>query len=81
VRTSFANASSSHYWSLVTLLKLWRSHPFMSPLGLHYGTAELTQQAAVLVNPGEMESIADGMRCVVMDRGLREQLVGAGGLY
>jgi hypothetical protein len=53
----------------------------MSPLGLHYGTAELTQQAAVLVNPGEMESIADGMRCVVMDRGLREQLVGAGGLY
>jgi glycosyltransferase involved in cell wall biosynthesis len=43
-----------------------------------YGTAELACNAAVLVEPEEVESIADGMRRVVMDRGLREQLIGVG---
>jgi glycosyltransferase involved in cell wall biosynthesis len=31
-----------------------------------------------LVEPEEVESIAEGMRRMVMDRGLREQLIGAG---
>jgi glycosyltransferase involved in cell wall biosynthesis len=43
-----------------------------------YGTAELAGQVAVLVDPEEVESIADGMHRVVMDRCLREQLIGAG---
>ena len=43
-----------------------------------YATAELACGAAVLVEPEEVENIADGMRRVVMDRGLREQLIGAG---
>jgi glycosyltransferase involved in cell wall biosynthesis len=43
-----------------------------------YATAELACGAAVLVEPEEVESIADGMRRVVMDRCLREQLIGAG---
>jgi glycosyltransferase involved in cell wall biosynthesis len=43
-----------------------------------YGTAELAGPAAVLVDPEEVESITDGMHRVVMDRGLREQLIGAG---
>jgi glycosyltransferase involved in cell wall biosynthesis len=43
-----------------------------------YGPVELAGEAAILVNPEEVESIADGMRRVVMDRGLREQLIGAG---
>jgi glycosyltransferase involved in cell wall biosynthesis len=43
-----------------------------------YATAELACNAAVLVDPKEVENIADGMRRVVMDRGLREELIGAG---
>jgi glycosyltransferase involved in cell wall biosynthesis len=37
-----------------------------------YATAELASDAAVLVDPEEVESIADGIRRVVMDRCLRE---------
>lgn len=43
-----------------------------------YGTAELAGEAAVLVNPEEVESIADGMRSIVSDQNLRQQLIGAG---
>jgi glycosyltransferase involved in cell wall biosynthesis len=43
-----------------------------------YGTAELAGPAAVLVDPEEVESIAEGIRRVIMDLGLREQLIGAG---
>jgi len=43
-----------------------------------YATAELACGAAVLVDPEDVESIAHGMRRVVVDRDLREQLIGAG---
>jgi glycosyltransferase involved in cell wall biosynthesis len=43
-----------------------------------YVTAELARNAAVLVNPVEVENIADGMRRVVTDQALRRQLVSAG---
>jgi glycosyltransferase involved in cell wall biosynthesis len=43
-----------------------------------YGTAELACDAAVLVDPEDVESIADGMRCVVSDQNLRQQLIGVG---
>jgi glycosyltransferase involved in cell wall biosynthesis len=43
-----------------------------------YGTAELAGEAAVLVDPEDVESIADGMRRVVSDQGLRQQLIEAG---
>jgi glycosyltransferase involved in cell wall biosynthesis len=43
-----------------------------------YGTAELACDAAVLVDPEDVESIADGMRRVVSDQNLRQQLMGVG---
>jgi glycosyltransferase involved in cell wall biosynthesis len=43
-----------------------------------YGTAELACDAAVLVDPEDVESIADGMRRVVSDQNLRQQLRGVG---
>lgn len=43
-----------------------------------YGTAELAGEAAVLVDPEDVESIPDGMRRVVTDQGLRQQLITAG---
>ena len=43
-----------------------------------YGTAELACGAAVLVDPGDVESIADGMRQVATDQILRQQLISAG---
>jgi glycosyltransferase involved in cell wall biosynthesis len=43
-----------------------------------YSTAELAGDAAVLVNPAEVESIADGMRRVATDSSLRQQLIAAG---
>jgi glycosyltransferase involved in cell wall biosynthesis len=43
-----------------------------------YGTAELVGQAAVLVDPEGVESIADGMRRVVSDLDLRCRLIEAG---
>jgi glycosyltransferase involved in cell wall biosynthesis len=43
-----------------------------------YATAELACNAAVLVDPEDVESIADGMRCVVSDQNLRQQLIGVG---
>jgi O-antigen biosynthesis alpha-1,2-mannosyltransferase len=43
-----------------------------------YGTAELACGAAVLVDPEDVESIADGMRQVATDQILRQQLISAG---
>jgi glycosyltransferase involved in cell wall biosynthesis len=43
-----------------------------------YGTKELAEGAAVLVNPESVESIAEGMRRVLDDRSLRAELVAAG---
>jgi glycosyltransferase involved in cell wall biosynthesis len=43
-----------------------------------HGTAELAGLAAVLVDPEDVESIADGIRRVATDQGLRQQLVEAG---
>ena len=43
-----------------------------------YGPVELAGEAAILVNPEEVESIADGMRRVVSDQNLRQQLIRAG---
>jgi glycosyltransferase involved in cell wall biosynthesis len=43
-----------------------------------YATAELAGEAAVLVDPEDVESIADGMRQVVTDQILRQQLIAAG---
>jgi glycosyltransferase involved in cell wall biosynthesis len=43
-----------------------------------YGTAELAADAAILVNPDEIESIADGMRRSVTDETLRQQCIEAG---
>lgn len=43
-----------------------------------YGTRELAGEAGVLVDPEEVESIANGMRQVVMDKNLRRRLVEAG---
>jgi glycosyltransferase involved in cell wall biosynthesis len=43
-----------------------------------YATAELACDAAVLVDPEEVESIAEGMRRVVTDQNLRQQLIRAG---
>jgi glycosyltransferase involved in cell wall biosynthesis len=43
-----------------------------------HGTAELAGEAAVLVDPEDVESIAHGMRRVVCDQGLRQQLIQAG---
>jgi glycosyltransferase involved in cell wall biosynthesis len=43
-----------------------------------YGAAEVAGEAAMLVNPEDVESIADGMRRVVTDRGMRQQLIEAG---
>ena len=43
-----------------------------------YGPVELAGAAAILVNPEEVESIADGMRRVVSDQNLRQQLIRAG---
>jgi glycosyltransferase involved in cell wall biosynthesis len=43
-----------------------------------YGTAEVAGGAALLVDPEDVESIADGMRRVVTDQSLRQQLITAG---
>ncbi len=43
-----------------------------------YGTKELAEGSAVLVNPEEVESIAEGIRRVLDDRTLRTELVAAG---
>jgi glycosyltransferase involved in cell wall biosynthesis len=43
-----------------------------------YGTRELAEGAAVLVDPESVESIAAGIRRVLDDSGLRTQLVAAG---
>lgn len=43
-----------------------------------HGTAELAGQAAVLVDPESVDSIADGMRRVITDHDLRKQLIEAG---
>ena len=43
-----------------------------------HGTAELAGEAAVLVDPEDVESIAHGMRRMVCDQGLRQQLIQAG---
>lgn len=43
-----------------------------------YGTAELAGQAAVLVDPEDVESIADGMRRVVTKHDLRSRLIEVG---
>ena len=43
-----------------------------------YGTKELAEGAAVLVNPEDVESIAGGMRRVLDDGGLRTEMVAAG---
>jgi glycosyltransferase involved in cell wall biosynthesis len=43
-----------------------------------HGTAELAGEAAALVDPEDVESIAEGMRRVVCDQGLRQQLIQAG---
>lgn len=43
-----------------------------------YGTAELVGQAGMLVNPEDVDSIADGMHKVITDHELRQRLVAAG---
>jgi glycosyltransferase involved in cell wall biosynthesis len=43
-----------------------------------YGTKELAEGAAVLVNPEDVESIAGGMRRVLDDEPLRTEMVAAG---
>jgi glycosyltransferase involved in cell wall biosynthesis len=43
-----------------------------------YGTKELAEGAAVLVDPESVESIADGIRRAVEDTPLRAQLIAAG---
>ena len=43
-----------------------------------YGTKELAELAAVLVDPESVDSIADGIRQVLDDAGLRAKLVAAG---
>lgn len=43
-----------------------------------YGTAELAQDAAVLVDPEDVESIAYGMRRVIKEETLRRQITAAG---
>ncbi len=43
-----------------------------------YGTAELADQAAVLVDPEDIESIADGILRIISDHDLRRQMVKAG---
>jgi glycosyltransferase involved in cell wall biosynthesis len=43
-----------------------------------YGTKELAEGAAILVNPESVESIVAGIRRVVDDRALRAELVAAG---
>jgi glycosyltransferase involved in cell wall biosynthesis len=43
-----------------------------------FGTKELAEGAAVLVNPEDVESIAAGIRRVLDDAGLRHELIAAG---
>lgn len=43
-----------------------------------HGTAELAGQAAILVDPESVDSIAGGMRRVIIDQDLRKQLIEAG---
>lgn len=43
-----------------------------------YGTAELVDQAAILVDPEDVDSIGNGMRLVVTDPDLRSRLIEAG---
>jgi glycosyltransferase involved in cell wall biosynthesis len=43
-----------------------------------YGTKELAEGAAVLVDPESVDSIADGIRRVLDDQALRARLIEAG---
>lgn len=43
-----------------------------------YGTKEIADDAAILVDPEDIESIADGMRMVVSDADLKNRLIDAG---
>jgi glycosyltransferase involved in cell wall biosynthesis len=43
-----------------------------------YGTKELAEHAAVLVDPESVDSIADGIRQVLDDAGLRARVIDAG---
>jgi glycosyltransferase involved in cell wall biosynthesis len=43
-----------------------------------YGTTEIVQNAGVLVDPEDVDNIADGMRQVTTDRELRAKLIAAG---
>jgi glycosyltransferase involved in cell wall biosynthesis len=43
-----------------------------------YGTQELVDQAGILVDPEDVDSIADGIRQIAIDSDLRQQLVEAG---
>jgi glycosyltransferase involved in cell wall biosynthesis len=43
-----------------------------------YGTAEIAGDAAILVDPENVDSIADGMEQVVTNQQLRQRLVAAG---
>jgi glycosyltransferase involved in cell wall biosynthesis len=43
-----------------------------------YGTAEIADKAAILVDPEDVDSIADGICRVVTDQKLRQQLVSVG---
>lgn len=43
-----------------------------------YGTAEVVDQAAILVDPEDIDSIANGMRQVITDRDLRSRLIETG---
>jgi len=43
-----------------------------------YSTLELGDEAAILVNPENVDSIAYGMRNVIVDKELRRRLVEAG---
>jgi glycosyltransferase involved in cell wall biosynthesis len=43
-----------------------------------YGTKEIVQNAAVLVDPEDVDNIADGMRQVTTDREWRAKLIAAG---
>lgn len=43
-----------------------------------YGTKEVVDQAAVLVDPEDIDSISDGMRRVVTDQDLRQRLIKTG---
>jgi glycosyltransferase involved in cell wall biosynthesis len=43
-----------------------------------YATRELAEEVGVLVDPEDVDSIAEGMHCVVTDHSLRQRLIKAG---